>query len=85
MYQHDGPAYLDQVVYRTMPEEQARLAALQTGEVSIAEPPLEEVGNLQQEGNFGVYVAPNTGQLVFLEFAVHRAPFDDERVRQAVG
>jgi len=85
MYQHEGPAYLDQVVYRTMPEEQARLAALETGEVSIAEPPLEEVGRLQQDGNFGVYVAPNTGQLVFLEFAVHRAPFDDERVRQAVG
>jgi peptide/nickel transport system substrate-binding protein len=85
MYQHEGPAYLDQVTYRTMPEEQARLAALETGEVSIAEPPLEEVGRLQQDGNFAVYVAPNTGQLVFLEFAVHRTPFDDERVRQAVG
>jgi peptide/nickel transport system substrate-binding protein len=85
MYQHEGPAYLDQVIFRTMPEEQARLAALETGEVTIAEPPLEEVGRLQEGGNFTVHVAPNTGQLVFLEFAVHRAPFDDVRVRQAVG
>ena len=85
MYQHEGPAYLDQVIYRTMPEEQARLAALETGEVTMAEPPLEEVERLQQDGNFTVTIAPNTGQLVFLEFAVHRAPFDDVRVRQAVG
>jgi peptide/nickel transport system substrate-binding protein len=85
MYQHEGPAYLDQVIYRTMPEEQARLAALETGEVNLAEPPLEEVARLQQDSNFTINVAPNTGQLVFFEFAVHRAPFDDPRVRQAVG
>jgi peptide/nickel transport system substrate-binding protein len=85
MYNHEGPAYLDQVIYRTMPEEQARLAALETGEVNMAEPPLEEVVRLQGDSNFTVNVAPNTGQLVFLEFAVHRAPFDDVRVRQAVG
>ena len=85
MYQHEGPAYLDQVIYRTMPEEQARLAALETGEVNLAEPPLEEVARLQQDSNYTVTIAPNTGQLVFFEFAVHRAPFDDPRVRQAVG
>ncbi len=85
MYTHEGPAYLDQVVYRTMPEEQARLAALETGEVNMAEPPLEEVVRLQGDSNFTVNIAQNTGQLVFFEFAVHRAPFDDVRVRQAVG
>jgi peptide/nickel transport system substrate-binding protein len=85
MYQHQGPAYLDQLVYRTMPEQQARLAALQTGEVNIAEPPLEEVDNLKNDQSYQVYIAPKTGQLVFLEFAVHKAPFNDERVRQAVG
>jgi peptide/nickel transport system substrate-binding protein len=85
MYQHHGPAYLDQVVYRTMPEQQARLAALQTGEVNIAEPPLEEVDNLKNDASYQVYIAPKTGQLVFLEFAVHKAPFNDVRVRQAVG
>ena len=85
MYGHEGPAYLEQVIYRTMPEEQARLAALETGEVNMAEPPLEEVVRLQGDGNFTVNIAPNTGQLVFFEFAVHRAPFDDARVRQAVG
>lgn len=85
MYTHEGPAYLEQVIYRTMPEEQARLAALETGEVNMAEPPLEEVVRLQGDSNYTVNIAQNTGQLVFFEFAVHRAPFDDVRVRQAVG
>lgn len=85
MYQHEGPAYLDQVIFRTMPEEQARLAALETGEINMAEPPLEAVERLQSDDNFAVFIAPNTGQLVFFEFAVHRAPFDDVRVRRAVG
>ncbi|MCA9861371.1 MAG: ABC transporter substrate-binding protein [Thermomicrobiales bacterium] len=85
MYNHEGPAYLDQVIYRTMPEEQARIAALETGEVNMAEPPLEEVVRLQGDGNFIVNIAQNTGQLVFFEFAVHRAPFDNVKVRQAVG
>ena len=85
MYNHEGPAYLDQLIYRTMPEEQARIAALETGEVNMAEPPLEEVVRLQGDGNFTVNIAQNTGQLVFFEFAVHRAPFDNVKVRQAVG
>lgn len=85
MYLHEGPAYLDQVIYRTMPEEQARLAALETGEVNMAEPPLEEVVRLQGDSNYTVNIAPNTGQLVFFEFAVHRAPFDNPLVRRAVG
>lgn len=85
MYQHEGPAYLDQVIFRTMPEEQARLAALETGEVNMAEPPLEEVVRLQGDSNYTVNIAPNTGQLVFFEFAVHRAPFDNPLVRRAVG
>ncbi len=85
MYQHQGPAYLDQVLFRAMPEEQARLAALETGEVTMAEPPLEEVERLQDDDTFAVHIAPSTGQLVFFEFALHRPPFDDERVRKAVG
>jgi len=85
MYGHEGPAYLDAVVFRTMPEQQARLAALQTGEVNIAEPPLEEVETLQNDGNFQVFIAPSTGQLVFLEFSVNKTPFDDARMRRAVG
>jgi peptide/nickel transport system substrate-binding protein len=85
MYGHEGPAYLDAVEFRTMPEQQARLAALQTGEVNIAEPPLEEVEILQEDGDFQVFIAPNTGQLVFLEFSVNKAPFDDPKVRRAVG
>lgn len=85
MYKHQGPAYLDSVNYRTIPEQQARSAALDTGEVNIAEPPLEEVDQIKSSQKYQLFVAQNTGQLIFLEFAVHKAPFNDERIRQAVG
>ncbi len=85
MFKHQGPAYLDGVTYRTMPEQQARIAALDTGEVNIAEPPLEEIDRLQGDDKYSLYIAENTGELIFFEFAVHRAPFNDERVRKAVG
>jgi len=85
MFKHKGPPYLDGIQYRAMPEEQARLAALQTGEVNIAEPPIDQIDQIKNDAKYALYIAQNTGELIFLEFAVHRAPFDDVRVRQAVG
>ena len=66
-----------------MPEPQARLAGLQTGEIDIAEPPLDDVQALRAWGELDIVVAENTGQNVFWEFA-NRPPFDDARARQAV-
>ncbi|SHG61876.1 peptide/nickel transport system substrate-binding protein [Kaistia soli DSM 19436] len=80
-----GAPYMDGLVISVVPEPQARLAALKTGEVDIAEPPLDDVEALKSSGDLKITVAENTGQNVFWEFAVHRPPFDDARARQAVG
>jgi peptide/nickel transport system substrate-binding protein len=80
-----GAPYMDGLVISVVPEPQARLAALKTGEVDIAEPPLDDVEALKGSGTLKVTVAENTGQNVFWEFAAHRPPFNDERARQAVG
>jgi len=80
-----GAPYMDGLVITVVPEPQARLAALKTGEVDIAEPPLDDVEALKESGALTVTVAENTGQNVFWEFAAHRPPFNDERARQAVG
>jgi len=76
---------MDRLIISVVPEPQARLAALKTGEVDIAEPPLDDVPALMKSGDLNIVVAENTGQNVFWEFAVHRPPFNDERSRQAVG
>ena len=82
--ENPGAPYEDGLVITVVPEPQARLAALKTGEVHIAEPPFDDVPSLQDSGELDIVVAENTGQNVFWEFAVHRPPFNDVRARLAV-
>ena len=82
--ENQGAAKMQRLIIRVMPEAQARLAALQTGEVHIAEPPLESVEALKSNPNLDLIIADNTGQDVFFEFAISRPPFNDVRARQAV-
>ena len=80
-----GAPYMDGLVITTVPEPQARLAGLKTGAIQIAEPPFDDIPDLQKSGAVKIVIAENTGQNVFWEFAAHRPPFDDERARLAVG
>ncbi|WP_138467766.1 ABC transporter substrate-binding protein [Poseidonocella sp. HB161398] len=82
--ENPGAPYMDRLVVTTVPEPQTRLAGLKTGAIQIAEPPLDDVPALQESGELKIAIAENTGQNVFWEFALHRAPFDDQRVREAV-
>lgn len=82
--ENPGAPYMDGLVITTVPEPQARYAALKTGEVHIAEPPFDDVAAIKESGDLQILVAENTGQNVFWEFAVHRPPFNDKRARLAV-
>lgn len=80
-----GAPYEEGLIISVVPEPQARLAALKTGEVHIAEPPFDDVPMLKESGELAIVVAENTGQNVFWEFATSRLPFSDKRARLAVG
>jgi peptide/nickel transport system substrate-binding protein len=82
--ENPGPPHLDRMVIRRMPEGQTRLAALNTGEVHIATPPIEEVQSVQESPELDLMVAQDTGQSIFFQFTISRPPFDDERARKAV-
>jgi peptide/nickel transport system substrate-binding protein len=82
--ENKGAPYMDRLVISTVPEPQTRLAGLRTGEIQVAEPPLDEVPALKEGKELNIVVAENTGQDVFWEFTAHRPPFDDKRARQAV-
>ena len=60
-----GAPYMDGLVISVVPEPQARLAALKTGEVHIAEPPFDDVQDLKASGQLKIMVAENTGHNVF--------------------
>ncbi|GJL83102.1 MAG: diguanylate phosphodiesterase [marine bacterium B5-7] len=79
-----GKPYADRLIVRTMPEAQTRVAGLQTGELQIIVPPIQEVEALQANPDVEMHIAESTGQNMFLQFSAHRPPFNDAKARQAV-
>ena len=82
--QNSGVPDIKKLVIKTMPEAEARLAAVKSGEVHLTEPPLGEISQIEEDSKLKLHVADNTGQIVFFEFVTSRPPFDDKRARQAV-
>jgi peptide/nickel transport system substrate-binding protein len=79
-----GPASLDRAVFRMVPDVSARLEALTTGEVQIAQSvPPHEVPRLSDDPEVMVKTTVGT-RPKFMDLNVTRAPFDDVRVRQAL-
>ena len=82
---HTGPALLDEVIFRFLPEPATRLAALQTGEVQVAEdPPAQEAAGLigSEMYNLRTFSAP--GMPAHMMINSEKPPTDDLRVRQAM-
>lgn len=82
---HDGPAYVDKLIFRFVVEEETRLAALETGEVDI----IDEVSPARVEGlnsdeNFVVVSAPKVGVARTIFFNTKYPPTDSLLVRQAI-
>jgi peptide/nickel transport system substrate-binding protein len=81
---NQGDAYLDQIVFKIIPEASVRTGALQSGQVaSIGGVPPQDVQTLRDAG-FDLAVRANPGVVFGLTAVQDKAPFDDVRVRQAV-
>jgi peptide/nickel transport system substrate-binding protein len=81
-----GSPYANQLIFRVIPEGPARMAALRTGEVSFAEPSLQDAADLAKDKNYTVYTGEKrSGQLAYVGFTAKIPPLNDPRVRQAVG
>ncbi len=79
-----GPACVEKVIFRVIPEASTRAAALLAGEVQIIQSvPSDLVGRLNENSNVVVKTAPGT-QPKWIELNVTKPPFDDVRVRQAL-
>ncbi len=79
-----GKACVAKAVFRVIPENSTRVAALLAGEVDIiTEVPAELVGTLQKVPGIQVKTVPGT-RPIWMEFNVTQAPFDNPKVRQAL-
>ncbi|WP_404322799.1 ABC transporter substrate-binding protein [Cytobacillus firmus] len=82
-YAGEGP-YLDELIFRVIPENSSRLTALQAGEVDIIDglnP--DDATTIEADSNLSLVKRPsfNIGYMVL---NTQMAPFDDVKVRQAV-
>lgn len=81
---HTGPAYLEAIVFRYLPEASVRLGALNSGQLqAIDEIPPANFRAVQANGQLQVVTRENPGVNRSLFLNTSRAPFDDIRVRQA--
>ncbi|QEO16318.1 ABC transporter substrate-binding protein [Agromyces intestinalis] len=81
---HDGPAYLDRIEWRFLPDSATRYAALQSGEVDVidnAQP--DTIAAASDEAGIVHLDAPRPGASNRIELDSSKPPFDDIRVREA--
>jgi peptide/nickel transport system substrate-binding protein len=81
---HEGPAHLDEVVWRFIPDSAARYAALQAGQVDVIDNVQPDtLVAAEEDDSLDEIDAPRPGAANRIELNSGKAPFDDERVRQA--
>lgn len=81
---HTGPAYLDRVVWKFIPDPSVRFASLQAGDVDVIDAlPPESHGPARQNPDITLLMKDRPGNPTKGDFNVTRAPFDDARVREA--
>jgi len=82
---HEGPAYLDQVTFRILPEAATRITAFESGEILMAgEPPALDAIALGEAGTSTVQNFAMPGIPAILMINTTKAPTDDINVRKAM-
>ncbi|GAA2593933.1 ABC transporter substrate-binding protein [Dactylosporangium fulvum] len=83
---HQGKAYLDKLIFKIVPDDGARSAAVQSGDVQIAwNMPAADFSLLKSKGSdLTMVAAPWSGGSLSLFLNTERAPTDDLAVRQAI-
>ncbi|WP_456285113.1 ABC transporter substrate-binding protein [Microbacterium sp. JZ101] len=80
---HDGPAHLDGIEWRFIPDAATRQAALASGEVDVIDNPLPaDIVAAEQQGIEHID-APRPASSNRIELNTAQPPFDDVRVREA--
>ena len=83
--EHEGPAFLDSITYRFIPEDSTRVTALETGEVQFIDfTPPQQVDRLEADERFEVDLLYMPGVPQILQINVDKAPTSEKAVRQAI-
>ena len=81
---HKGPAYLKKIVWRFLPDSASRYAALRAGTVDVIDNVQPDtIVAAKKDDTIDHLDAPRPGASNRIELNSGKAPFDDERVREA--
>jgi peptide/nickel transport system substrate-binding protein len=82
---HTGPANVDEILYRIIPEDVVGLIELEAGNVDLMiTPPLRELGNYQGDPDY-IYITVPRATIWFVGMNVKSPIVGDIRTRQAIG
>ena len=81
--EHDGPALIDGIEWRFIPDAATRYAALASGEVQMIDNPLPNDIVAAEDAGIAHIDAPRPGSVNRIELNSAQAPFGDIRVREA--
>ena len=85
VYQHDGPAYLDEVVFKFYVDPAVRALALESGEADVmGEIPPTDAARLEEDPGFTLIRVAIPGQPLQFFLNTENPPTDDPRVREAL-
>ncbi len=82
IYDHPGPVFLDELQILFIGEEQTVLAALETGEVSLAGVPTQNLADVEANPDIDVHVA-QLNQIRYVGFNTSKEPWTDPELRRA--
>jgi peptide/nickel transport system substrate-binding protein len=83
--EHEGPAFLDTITFRFIPEDSTRVTALETGEVQFIDfTPPQQVDRLEADDRFEVDLLYVPGLPQILQINVDKSPTSEKAVRQAI-
>lgn len=83
--ENKGAPYVDKVVFRIIPEEGTKANAIQAGEVHIIPVAYAQADYLKKVPGLHLVAIEKGFNMNYIEFNTRKPPFDDVRVRKAVG
>ncbi len=85
IYDHSGPAYLDEIEFRFFSDSAGRALALEAGDADVmGELPPLDAARLRQDSRFVIIPIAIPGQPLGFVLNVQHPPLDDVHVRQAL-
>lgn len=83
--QHQGPAYVDQIVFKFIPESATRLGTVQTGETNLIHTfAPTDLPVIRADSNLQVYINSKAGRARHYTLNLQKDPTNDLVVRQAI-